>query len=422
MPNTIKLRRGTAAQWTAANPVLAAGEPGFETDTGKHKIGDGASAWSALDYFLPQAEVDSLIAATAVPQHSDRVTIPTLAYATGVNPGAANRAWFTRMHVTERCAIYGTTIYVNTQSGNVCVGLYAADGPGGLPGTRLATSGSVPCPAGAGSRTIEFTAAVVLDPGTYWSAFSADNNTVAFFASASNGQPWDTLDVGISAQAESAFPLPATIPQRIYSSSARQVGGLMPRTAVLGDIPLGGVGGLYPFRVGEYLDGYNSTLGAYVQEAVSAYAFGDRQPVAGGCTTAMEFEAYGHYETADQLPQWTADEVKHGGLTFATTDVNNNYVAMVSVMSNQFQLVKQVAGVETVLAKRALPSGVTLSYGTRYIIEGTCDGTNVTATLKTVAGTVLDTVTVADSTWKNGLVGPHVYSLKMRTYGLTVTA
>lgn len=60
MPNTIKLRRGTAAQWTAANPVLAAGEPGFETDTGKHKIGDGATAWSALDYFLPQDAVNSL--------------------------------------------------------------------------------------------------------------------------------------------------------------------------------------------------------------------------------------------------------------------------------------------------------------------------------------------------------------------------
>ena len=44
-------RRGTAAQWTAANPTLAAGEIGFETDTNQFKIGNGSSAWSALSYF-----------------------------------------------------------------------------------------------------------------------------------------------------------------------------------------------------------------------------------------------------------------------------------------------------------------------------------------------------------------------------------
>ena len=44
-------RRGTAAQWTAANPVLAAGEIGFETDTNQFKIGDGVNLWQALSYF-----------------------------------------------------------------------------------------------------------------------------------------------------------------------------------------------------------------------------------------------------------------------------------------------------------------------------------------------------------------------------------
>ena len=51
MSYRIKLRRSTAAQWTAANPTLFAGEAGFETDTGKFKIGDGTSVWSALYYF-----------------------------------------------------------------------------------------------------------------------------------------------------------------------------------------------------------------------------------------------------------------------------------------------------------------------------------------------------------------------------------
>lgn len=47
---TFQMRRGTAAQWTAADEVLADGEPGFERDTGKLKIGDGTSLWSELDY------------------------------------------------------------------------------------------------------------------------------------------------------------------------------------------------------------------------------------------------------------------------------------------------------------------------------------------------------------------------------------
>ena len=51
MATRMQQRRGTAAQWTAANPVLAAGEIGFETDTNQFKIGDGSSLWSTISYF-----------------------------------------------------------------------------------------------------------------------------------------------------------------------------------------------------------------------------------------------------------------------------------------------------------------------------------------------------------------------------------
>jgi hypothetical protein len=46
----IKLRRGTASQWTTANPVLSAGEMGVETDTQRSKFGDGTTAWTSLTY------------------------------------------------------------------------------------------------------------------------------------------------------------------------------------------------------------------------------------------------------------------------------------------------------------------------------------------------------------------------------------
>ena len=63
---TIKLRRGTAAQWTSANPVLAAGEMGIETDTQRSKFGDGATAWSALAYTVGNSSGIGSIAWTSV--------------------------------------------------------------------------------------------------------------------------------------------------------------------------------------------------------------------------------------------------------------------------------------------------------------------------------------------------------------------
>jgi len=52
MATRMQQRRGTAAQWTEADPILAAGEIGFETDEGKLKIGDGTNTWSDLPYFV----------------------------------------------------------------------------------------------------------------------------------------------------------------------------------------------------------------------------------------------------------------------------------------------------------------------------------------------------------------------------------
>jgi hypothetical protein len=52
---TLKHKRQTASAIAATNPVLAAGEFGIETDTGRMKIGDGSTAWNSLGYFVPSA-------------------------------------------------------------------------------------------------------------------------------------------------------------------------------------------------------------------------------------------------------------------------------------------------------------------------------------------------------------------------------
>ena len=50
MSVVIQFRRDTASNWTSVNSVLAAGEPGYESNTGLWKVGDGVSAWNSLAY------------------------------------------------------------------------------------------------------------------------------------------------------------------------------------------------------------------------------------------------------------------------------------------------------------------------------------------------------------------------------------
>ena len=46
----IKFRRGTATEWSNANPTLSVGEPGYDATSEKFKIGDGITSWSSLGY------------------------------------------------------------------------------------------------------------------------------------------------------------------------------------------------------------------------------------------------------------------------------------------------------------------------------------------------------------------------------------
>ena len=46
----IQFKRGTAQRMIEVNPLLAEGEPGYEYDTHKLKIGDGIHKWNDLPY------------------------------------------------------------------------------------------------------------------------------------------------------------------------------------------------------------------------------------------------------------------------------------------------------------------------------------------------------------------------------------
>jgi len=60
MASIIQMRRDTAANWTTADPILAEGELGFETDTGLAKLGDGVTAWASLGYWAPAPAAENV--------------------------------------------------------------------------------------------------------------------------------------------------------------------------------------------------------------------------------------------------------------------------------------------------------------------------------------------------------------------------
>ena len=84
-----KQRRDTAANWTTANPTLLAGELGYESDTGKWKVGDGSTAWTALAYtYWSQISAYPLATADIA---NDAITADKLAH-TAVTAGSYTAA------------------------------------------------------------------------------------------------------------------------------------------------------------------------------------------------------------------------------------------------------------------------------------------------------------------------------------------
>ena len=80
---TIQFKRATSSKWAQLNPILAKGEPGYETDTGKLKIGDGTSTWQSLKYLITE-ELDP-----TVPEWAKQENKPTY---TASEVGAYNKS------------------------------------------------------------------------------------------------------------------------------------------------------------------------------------------------------------------------------------------------------------------------------------------------------------------------------------------
>ena len=113
----MKQRYDTAANWTAANPTLLAGEIGIESDTKKWKLGDGSTAWTSLGYIpglslsaypLVNADIASNaeIAVSKLADGSARQLLQTDAAGTGVE-------WASNIDIPGTLDVTGATTFDN---------------------------------------------------------------------------------------------------------------------------------------------------------------------------------------------------------------------------------------------------------------------------------------------------------------------
>ena len=77
MATRIQIRRDSATNWSSANTILAQGEMALEVDTGKLKIGDGTTAWGALDYSLDPVGATGRVTGADASNVSTKLYSPT---------------------------------------------------------------------------------------------------------------------------------------------------------------------------------------------------------------------------------------------------------------------------------------------------------------------------------------------------------
>jgi len=149
----IQLRRGTASQWTSANPILAEGEMGVELDTGKWKFGNGTSTWSILSYGSGAALLDA---------DKGDITVSGTGTVWTIDTGAVTYAKMQAASTTSR-VLGASSTSTTIQELTLGTGL-------SLSGTTLSATGATVADADYGNITVSGT-------GTVW---TIDNGVVTY--------------------------------------------------------------------------------------------------------------------------------------------------------------------------------------------------------------------------------------------------
>lgn len=130
MATLIQLRRGNTSQWNGTNPILAVGEPGWDSEYETLKIGDGETPYNSLrpTYANGAIQTLSLLAESWVGEtapYTQRVTVdkmlPDFNPNVGLDPSSVYDVAL--VEVQEYSKLY------KGESGNGYIDFYATDKP-----------------------------------------------------------------------------------------------------------------------------------------------------------------------------------------------------------------------------------------------------------------------------------------------------
>jgi hypothetical protein len=160
MPNIqFQFRRGTAAEWIAANPTLASGEMGIETDTDLFKIGDGLTVWNSLGYGGLQGSTGPVGSTGATGPQGDRysttsttsLTIGTGTQTLTVEAGLAYTAAQDVIIAFDATNdMNGYVVSYNAGTGSLVVEVTSIDGSGTYSSWTVNLAGAVGVPGSTG--------------------------------------------------------------------------------------------------------------------------------------------------------------------------------------------------------------------------------------------------------------------------------
>jgi hypothetical protein len=129
----IQVRSDTSSNWNSVNPTLATGEIGFESNTGKFKIGTGSTVWSSLSYNTATTSATDLTSGTL---NNARLPASATTITTVGTLGS--------LEVTGNLTVNANVLFVDTALDRVGIGT-------ATPSTALQVVGTVTATAFAGS-------------------------------------------------------------------------------------------------------------------------------------------------------------------------------------------------------------------------------------------------------------------------------